>query len=86
MKVILTVGETEWLLYDLCVKLGFCLPPPLMQRIINNPPPTIDRFVSVIYKGEGLKPELKSALYKQVYDMVAKAFEKHEQSEDNQTV
>ncbi|MBF9222301.1 hypothetical protein [Hymenobacter ruricola] len=84
MKIRLADTETEGLLYDLCVKLGFCLPVPLQKRIVNNPPMTVEKFAEAVYRGEGLDPLLNSALYQQVYEMVAKAFERHQ--EDNQSV
>ena len=77
MDILLSEKEVEWLLRDLCVKLGSCLPPAVQQRVINNPPTDVGRFTDVIYKAEGLDPELKNPLYQQVHEMVAKAFQQH---------
>lgn len=86
MNVKLSGKETEILLSDLCIKLGFCLPPPLIKRIANNPPVNIDRFADVVYNGEGLEPALESPLYHQVRNMIAEAFAKHEQEKNRQSV
>jgi hypothetical protein len=78
--------EVQRLLSALSLKLGFCLPLPLVKRIINNPPASVDRFTDVVYKGEGLDPDLKSPLYYQVHELVAKAFEQHLHQGDGQSV
>ncbi|MDO7845975.1 hypothetical protein Q5H92_06380 [Hymenobacter sp. M29] len=80
MKVLLTKEEVEKLLFNLCVKLGFCLPLVAQRRIINSPPTNVDRFADVVYKAEGLDPKLASPLYNQVHKMVAEAFQQHEDS------
>ena len=77
MRVKLTEEEAYWLLHDLCVKVGFCLPPNVTQRIIKNPPTAIDWFSSVVYRAEGLDPALRSPLYEQVREQVAAAFQNH---------
>jgi hypothetical protein len=82
----LRAEETERLLADLYIKLGFCLPLPLIKQIVNNPPASVDRFADVVYRGEGLDPSLKSPLYYQVHDIVAKAFERHEREENDYLV
>jgi hypothetical protein len=79
MKTRLHKEEIEKLLSNVGVKLGFCLPPPLTKRIINNPPADIDRLVDVIYRGEGLDPSLKSPLYYQLHELVTEVFERHTQ-------
>ena len=78
MKIRLCEEEVEKLLSDTCLKLGFCLPPPLINRIVSNPPADIDRFADVIYRGEGLDPSLKSLAYYQLRELVAEAFERHQ--------
>ena len=82
MDIKLSEKETEGLLADLCIKLGFCLPLPLIKRIVNCPPRNVDRFADVVYRGEGLDPALKSPLYQQVHKIVAEAFQQHEQQQD----
>jgi hypothetical protein len=46
------------LLDDLCVGLGYCLPPDDKQRIIADPPPTIDAFTDAVIEAEGRDPVL----------------------------
>lgn len=46
------------LLDDLCVQLGYCLPPETQQRIIADPPPTVDAFTDAVIDAEGLDPVL----------------------------
>ncbi len=46
----------ELLLHELCVDLGFCLPPSSQQALINNPPLDIDEFTDAVIRAEGLDP------------------------------
>jgi hypothetical protein len=67
--------ETEQLLYELCVTLGFCLPPAERERLANCPPGTVRQFTDAVFAAEGLDPMTADrALYRQVKTMVAKAF------------
>lgn len=70
--------EAEILLSVLCTKLGFCLPPEMENKLLENPPATIDDFTNAVFRAEGLNPEqVERRLYKQVRNKVAEAFEKH---------
>jgi hypothetical protein len=63
------------LLDDLCVKLGYCLPPDDKRRIVDNPPETIDAFTDAVVIAEGLDPVLMARDQRQaVRRMVADAF------------
>ena len=42
------------LLDDLCVKLGFCLPPAERQRLEEDPPANVDAFTDAVLAAEGL--------------------------------
>jgi hypothetical protein len=65
----------EQLLNDLCVKLGFCLPPDDIARLVNETPPSVASFVDSVFVAEGLNPEIADRhLYRQVRDMVAETF------------
>src|SRR4051794_27567025 len=49
--------EVEQLLYDLCVHMGFCLPPEESARLRRDPPPTVDEFINAVFRAEGTDPE-----------------------------
>jgi hypothetical protein len=63
------------LLNDLCVRLGYCLPPDDQQRIVSDPPASVDAFTDAVVKAEGFDPVLMaSEQRRQVRRMVAAAF------------
>jgi hypothetical protein len=53
-----TNSPIESLLYELCVHLGFCLSEADQERLIADPPATIDSFVDEVVRAEGLDPGL----------------------------
>jgi hypothetical protein len=63
------------LLDDLCVQLGYCLPPDDQARLISDPPASVDAFTDAVIRAEGLDPMLiASDQRQQVWRMVAAAF------------
>ncbi len=63
------------LLEDLCVRLGYCLPPEDQQRIINDPPASVDGFTDAVVVAEGFDPDLMATEQRQqVHRLVAAAF------------
>jgi hypothetical protein len=63
------------LLDDLCVQLGYCLPPDDQQRIISDPPESADAFTDAVVAAEGFDPALMAAEQRQeVRRMAAAAF------------
>ncbi len=67
--------DVDKLLDDLCVVLGYCLPPDDQLRIIANQPQTIDAFTDAVIAAEGLDPVLlDSGKRREVRRMVAAAF------------
>jgi hypothetical protein len=77
--------ETERLLYELCVRLGFCLPPAERERLANSPPGTVREFTDAVFVAEGLDPMTADrALYRQVKAMVANAFHQSDLEDDAQ--
>jgi hypothetical protein len=63
------------LLGDLCVQLGYCLPPDDQQRITSNPPQSVDAFTDAVVEAEGFDPVLMATEQRQqVRRMVAAAF------------
>jgi hypothetical protein len=65
--------ETARLLEELCVKLGFCLPPNDSERLIESPPTTVDSFTDEVLRSEGMDPVTTATdLRKQVRAVVAR--------------
>lgn len=63
------------LLNDLCVRLGYCLPPEDVQRIIADPLTSVDAFTDAVVEAEGFDPVLMATEQRQqVRRMVAAAF------------
>jgi hypothetical protein len=46
--------EVEFLLGELCVKLGFCLDPSSWQKLVEHPPETIEEFAKAVIEADGL--------------------------------
>ena len=59
------------LLYDLCVDLGFCLPPDDQQRLRESPPQDPDSFTDAVFEAEGMDPRDHDGLREQVREVVA---------------
>ncbi len=77
MTVSLSERKMLALLDSLCVKIGFCLSPSVKFEIVKFPPATVDEFTDMVYRAEGLDPNLQSGLYNQVWTMVAENFKEH---------
>ena len=48
----------EALLDELCVTLGFCLPPDEKAALRTGPPPGVDAFTEAVIRAEGMDPVL----------------------------
>ena len=67
------------LLDQLCVQLGFCLPPEDAQRLASDPPTEVRAFTDALFSAEGFSPETADRhLYRRVRDMIASAFRESE--------
>ena len=68
--------KIEALLYELCVVLGFCLPPDAIARLMSNPPVNADEFADAVIRAEGLDPDsdIPLNLRRDVRNRVAKHF------------
>lgn len=67
--------DAAQLLDDLCTRLGYCLPPEARQRIVNDPPASVDGFTDAVIIAEGLDPVLIATEQRQqVRRTVAAAF------------
>lgn len=72
-----TIGrvDVDELLNDLCVVYGYCLPPDDQQRIIADPPQTIDAFTDAVIVAECLDPvRMDTESRRELRRMVAAAF------------
>jgi hypothetical protein len=72
-------NQARNLLDELAAKWGICLLPPARNRIINCPPPTIDRFTDVVMRAEGMNPS-DIVFRRQLRERVAAHFDAAEQS------
>jgi hypothetical protein len=70
----LSARESDYLLADLCVQLGFCLPPDAQEELRDRSPTDPDSFATAVFRAEGLDPLSDRQLYRQVREMVSAAF------------
>lgn len=69
--------EVEFLLEDLCVQLGFCLPPDDQLRLIDHPPSDVESFTNAVFLAEGLDPKLESRqLRRSVSEVISRAMDR----------
>jgi len=68
--------QIGFLLDELCVDLGFCLPPDGQAQLMNNPPADIDAFTDAVIRAEGLDPhaDIPHHVRRDVRARVAKYF------------
>jgi hypothetical protein len=64
--------NVESLLDELCVDLGFCLPPDERLRLQDAPPRDVDAFTDAVFVAEGLDPRLDKRLRRQVRERVVR--------------
>jgi hypothetical protein len=72
----LTQSQVERLLYELCVRLGFCLPIADQQRLSAAPPSDVEAFTDAVFVAERMDPHGHPNLRKQVVARVAAHFTK----------
>jgi hypothetical protein len=80
MSFQLSPVQVEALLYELCVVLGFCLPPDEQARLREFPPTDVDTFTDAVIRAEGLDPrvDIPRQLRGDVRARVAEHFRKAE--------
>lgn len=49
-------ASLEKVLYELCVELGFCLPPEEGAKLRTDPPSGVDEFTDAVIRAEGMDP------------------------------
>ena len=67
--------RVERLLDQLCTELGFCLPASQYARLEKMLPMSVDAFTDAVFWVEGLEPQAKTELRRQVRERVASRFE-----------
>lgn len=66
-----TDAAVEVLLDELCVSLGFCLPPDAKEALKANPPGDVDAFTDAVIRAEGMDPVLiDTALRRKMRELV----------------
>ena len=75
VNIQLSSRQTERLLDELCVDLGFCLPREAKAQLMAKPLSSSDEFSEAVIRAEGLDPEAVSRrLYRDVKERVTKHF------------
>jgi hypothetical protein len=64
----LPLGERKltYVLYDLCVKSGYCIPPADWERIAKSKEITAEEFAIKVLKAEGFAPEQEPERVRQI--------------------
>lgn len=67
-------SDVRRLLTELCVKLGFCLPPDDIDRFEESPPGDVDSFTDAVFAAEGMGDlnYVDKHLRRQVREVVAR--------------
>jgi hypothetical protein len=60
---------------QLCIDMGFCLVGSQRSQLLNKLPLGIDDFTDALFIAEGLEPQIKTQLRKQVRERVAARFD-----------
>ncbi|MCB1087016.1 MAG: hypothetical protein KDM63_08220 [Verrucomicrobiae bacterium] len=75
------------LLDELCIRLGFCLPPNEGIRILESPPADIGEFAKMVFAAEGIpEAEVTRHLRREVEATIARHFEAAEDYEPGEPV
>lgn len=73
-----TAGLEE-VLQRVCSEFGYCLLGDTYDRLVDNPPATISKFIDAIITGEGLNPEsITNNHRRRMRDMIFEAVERYE--------
>lgn len=74
MPAKLTSLQVARVLDELCVELGFCLPPVERQRLQSDPPNNAVLFAEAVFAAEEMDPGAHRHLHRQVRETIAKHF------------
>jgi hypothetical protein len=64
--------DVRRLLNELCIKLGFCLPPDECRRLEESPPEGVDAFTDAVFEAEGIGDMSYPEIRRQVREVVAR--------------
>ena len=82
MSFQLSPAQVEALLYELCVVLGFCLPPDEQARLRESPPTDVDAFADAVIRAEELDSDENIPIHLR-RDMRSRVAEHFRKAEDN---
>jgi len=72
-------AQVEALLYELCVELGFCLPPGEQARLRESPPTNVNAFTDAVIRAEGIDPaDIQLRMRRDIRSRVAEHYRKAE--------
>ena len=85
MSFQLSPNQVQALLSELCVVLGFCLPPIEQARLQASPPTEVDAFTDAVIRAEGLDryADIPLHLRRDVRARVAEHFRKAEDEQQS---
>lgn len=63
-------SDVQRLLNELCIKLGFCLPPNDIRRLCESPPGDVDSFTDAVFEAEWMGDMSYTNLRYQVREVV----------------
>jgi len=66
----------SFLLDELCVKYGYCLPPRSRKRVEADPPPTPEALATAVFRAAGFDPFVDKQPYRPLLAHVVRAFER----------
>ena len=72
--------QIDYLLGELCSRLGFCsIPPGEYDRLLAEPPTDVDDFTDAVFEAEGMDAADSQyrGLRAQVRDLVSRTFASH---------
>lgn len=75
--------EIKYLLKDLCVEWGFCIPSVDAEKIANMQKLEADEFACLVLEAEGMKPEYEKQWRRKIRDIFIEKFGDEVSSQQN---
>lgn len=66
--------KLRWLLHDLCVDSGFCIPPADVDRIAQTKRLDADTFANEVLRAEGMVPEYHKQFHRGIRQRFIECF------------